>query len=106
MKLRKSSQFIGYAKQKIQQQKEMVMETLSEMHPLNEIDYDEKTMKLKEAMTSLNREQGLCVTLFYLEEKSYKEVVEITGFSSNQVKSYIQNGKRNLKLYLESNGRK
>jgi RNA polymerase sigma factor (sigma-70 family) len=56
--------------------------------------------KLKEALTALNEEQRKCVELFYLEEKSYKEVAELTGYSLVKVKSYIQNGKRNLKIRL------
>ena len=43
----------------------------------------------------------MCVRLFYLEDKSYREVAEATGFDLGKVKSAIQNGKRNLKLYLE-----
>jgi RNA polymerase sigma-70 factor (ECF subfamily) len=53
-------------------------------------------------MATLNEEQKKCITLFYLEEKSYQEITAITGYTLNQVKSYIQNGKRNLKIYLTS----
>jgi RNA polymerase sigma factor (sigma-70 family) len=53
------------------------------------------------SLEELNKEQKLCVTLFYLDKKSYQEIAESTGFSPGQVKSYIQNGKRNLKLLME-----
>ncbi len=53
------------------------------------------------ALKELNREQQQCVTLFYLQKKSYQEVSDQTGFSMLQVKSYIQNGKRNLKILIE-----
>lgn len=53
------------------------------------------------ALKELNPEQQQCVTLFYLEKKSYQEISEETGFSMLQVKSYIQNGKRNLKILIE-----
>ena len=53
------------------------------------------------AMQQLNHEQQLCVNLFYLEKKSYQEVAAITGFTMMEVKSHIQNGKRNLKLIIE-----
>ena len=53
------------------------------------------------ALKELNREQQQCVTLFYLQKKSYQEVSDETGFSMLQVKSYIQNGKRNLKILIE-----
>jgi RNA polymerase sigma factor (sigma-70 family) len=56
---------------------------------------------LEEALTTLNDEQRICVTLFYLEKKSYQEIVTHTGYSILQVKSCIQNGKRNLKIYME-----
>jgi DNA-directed RNA polymerase specialized sigma24 family protein len=53
------------------------------------------------ALEELNKEQKLCVTLFYLDKKSYSEIMDITGFNMMQVKSYIQNGKRNLKIIIE-----
>lgn len=53
------------------------------------------------ALKELNHEQKLCVTLFYLDKKSYQEITAITGYSLLQVKSYIQNGKRNLKILIE-----
>ena len=56
---------------------------------------------MKTALGELNAEQRLCVTLFYLEKRSYTEIAAQTGYSMMQVKSYIQNGKRNLRLSLE-----
>ena len=53
------------------------------------------------ALKELHPEQQQCVTLFYLQKKSYQEVSEETGYSMLQVKSYIQNGKRNLKILIE-----
>ncbi|MBL4594788.1 MAG: sigma-70 family RNA polymerase sigma factor [Flavobacteriales bacterium] len=52
--------------------------------------------KLEEAMTGLKEEQRVCIELFFLEEKCYNEVADITGYDIKKVKSYIQNGKRNL----------
>ena len=63
---------------------------------------NEYTLELMElALKELNPEQQQCVTLFYLQKKSYQEVSDATGFSMLQVKSYIQNGKRNLKILIE-----
>ena len=63
---------------------------------------NDHTLDLMEsALKDLNPEQQQCVTLFYLEKKSYQEISESTGFSLLQVKSYIQNGKRNLKILIE-----
>ncbi|MBC6493104.1 RNA polymerase sigma factor [Flavihumibacter stibioxidans] len=56
---------------------------------------------MHEGLQSLNKEQQQCVTLFYLEKKSYHQVAELTGFNLQQVKSFIQNGKRNLKLIIQ-----
>jgi RNA polymerase sigma factor (sigma-70 family) len=56
---------------------------------------------LEEALSELSEEQRLCVTLFYLQKASYNQISERTGYSLLQVKSYIQNGKRNLKQLLE-----
>ncbi len=53
------------------------------------------------AMQQINKEQQQCLTLFYLQKKSYQDITAETGFSMLQVKSYIQNGKRNLKIMLE-----
>ncbi len=56
---------------------------------------------LEEAITELNEEQRGCVTLFYLQKQSYQQIADRTNFSLLQVKSHIQNGKRNLKIILE-----
>lgn len=56
---------------------------------------------LESSMDELNEDQKTCVTLFYLQKHSYNQVSDITGFSLLQVKSFIQNGKRNLKLLVE-----
>lgn len=56
---------------------------------------------LETAIKGLKEEQRICIELFYLQEKSYVEVADITGYELNKVKSYIQNGKRKLKIKLE-----
>lgn len=62
----------------------------------------EDQLTLMEAcLETLSEEQERCVRLFYLEQKCYKDVADITGFEMGKVKSYIQNGKRNLKLCME-----
>lgn len=64
-------------------------------------ELDLKIGKIEAALINLPEEQQLCIKLFYLEEKSYKTVAEETGYDLKKVKSYIQNGKRNLKIQLE-----
>nr|WP_242692207.1 sigma-70 family RNA polymerase sigma factor [Aridibaculum aurantiacum] len=56
---------------------------------------------LHDSLHELNEEQKQCVTLFYLQKKSYQEIADTTGYTLLQVKSYIQNGKRNLKLIIQ-----
>lgn len=69
---------------------------------LKEIHDKDKALDLmSKALDQLNPEQKLCVTLFYLEKKSYQEVAIESGFSLMQVKSHIQNGKRNLRIQME-----
>ncbi len=62
---------------------------------------EEQTESLSKAISLLNEEQRTCIELFYLEKLSYKEIEEKTGFTFQQVKSFIQNGKRNLRNSLE-----
>ena len=65
------------------------------------IEKDRALNNMAQALQQLNKEQQLCVTLFYLEKKSYQEIAEQTEYSLMQVKSHIQNGKRNLKILME-----
>ncbi len=58
---------------------------------------------MEKCMETLAPEQRISVDLFYLQEKNYKEVAELTGYDLLKVKSYIQNGKRNLKICIEKN---
>ncbi len=62
---------------------------------------DRQLELVTKCLRQLNPEQKLCVTLFYLEKKTYQDIADETGYSLMQVKSYIQNGKRNLKILLE-----
>ena len=71
----------------------------AQIKELKEKDKTLDTMSL--ALKELNKEQQHCVTLFYLEKKSYQQVADETGYSLMQVKSHIQNGKRNLKILME-----
>ena len=78
-----------------------VMESADVMHQYEKEGLNEKIPELNKAIKFLNEEQRNCIELLYLQNKSYKEVSQITGYSMKKVKSYIQNGKRNLKNYLE-----
>lgn len=65
------------------------------------LDKDHQLELMTESLEELSNEQKVCVTLFYLDKKSYQDIAEETGFTLMQVKSYIQNGKRNLKISME-----
>mgnify|MGYP006315868703 FL=1 len=64
------------------------------------IQKDIQLNQLNFAIDQLNDEQKLCVTLFYLKKQTYQQIAELSGFTLMQVKSFIQNGKRNLKMKL------
>lgn len=57
--------------------------------------------KLKAELNNLKEDQRICIASFYLEKKSYHQIAAETGFDIKQVKSHIQNGKRNLRMKLE-----
>jgi len=65
------------------------------------IEQDKLYTHIGESLKELDAGQKTCVTLFYLQKKSYVEIAAETGFTLLQVKSYIQNGKRNLKMLVE-----
>lgn len=79
------------------------METETNSH-LNKTEEKEiQYTLLEKAIEELNEDQRKCIKLFYLKERSYNDIVDETGYSLNEVKSFIQNGKRNLKIKLEKN---
>lgn len=78
-----------------------VMESEEEPHLHIEDEKEMLLQKLEASIEALGDEQKLCIVLFYLEGKSYKEITDQTGLSDMKVKSHIQNGKRNLKNLIE-----
>lgn len=107
MKLRKMSSSQRYHEEIIQNLKEEIMESDIPLNLIHENNLNPVADSLESAMTKLKKEQEECIRMMYLENKSYKEIAEMTGYSLKQVKSYIQNGKRNLKIIImNSNDRK
>ncbi len=86
--------------QEMQKDMRDVMESTYELHLLNGDEKELTLNRLENGISQLNEGQKTCIELFYLQEKCYQEIADITGFSLNQVKSHIQNGKRNLKMFL------
>ncbi len=72
-----------------------------ELNTTKHIKHDALLSCINESLKELTPEQKTCITLFFLQKKSYTEIANTTGFTLMQVKSYIQNGKRNLKILVE-----
>lgn len=75
------------------------MELASDSY-LSDMNQEDTLVALEKAMDELDTSQRECIKLFYLDKKSYSEITAVTGYSFNEVKSFIQNGKRNLKIKL------
>ena len=73
-------------------------------HDDNKHEKEEKLQVLEQSIFELKDKQRECIELFFLKQKSYQEISKQTGYTENEVKSYIQNGKRNLKILLEQKG--
>lgn len=81
------------------------MENDPYLHPVDN-DGPEMEEALADCITKLKEDQKRCIRLFYYENKCYDEIALDMGIDEKKVKSYLQNGKRNLKLCLEAkNGR-
>ncbi|HCY01301.1 MAG TPA: RNA polymerase subunit sigma-24 [Bacteroidales bacterium] len=76
------------------------VEINSNVHPDDEDLLEQRLDKLERKLSKLSEEQQVCVKLFYIKRQSYAEICTITGYTQNQVKSHIQNGKRKLKIML------
>jgi RNA polymerase sigma-70 factor, ECF subfamily len=77
------------------------MENEPELHPIDRAQEEINEQALYECIERLKDEQKQCIRLFYFEEKSYREISAELELEEKKVKSFIQNGKRNLKICLE-----
>ena len=80
-----------------------LMQTGEDVHLNGIFQKEEQLKQLEQCMETLTTEQKQSVELFYLQNKCYKEISEITGTEWNKVRSLIQNGRRNLKICMEKN---
>lgn len=80
-----------------------LMQSDEDVHLNGVMQKEENFQKLEKCMQTLSPEQKTTVALFYLENKCYKEISEETGIEWNKVRSYIQNGRRNLKICMDKN---
>ena len=88
-------------KQKNYYEFEFEQPTIEEEENIASVSDDDMLQQMKPCLLKLKEPQRICIELFYLQNKSYQEIVSETPYSINEVKSYIQNGKRNLKLLLQ-----
>ena len=82
----------------------LLMQNEEDLHLNGVMEREENFKKLEKCIDSLSDEQRTMIKLFYLEGKCYNEIVEITGYEWNHVRSAIQNGRRNLKLCMDKQG--
>jgi RNA polymerase sigma-70 factor (ECF subfamily) len=84
---------------------ERFMESALLLHPTEDKQIlEEKLQTMEQVLTELNAAQASCLRLFYLEGKSYEDITKQLGLTLNEVKSHIQNGKRNLKIGMVRKG--
>ncbi len=81
---------------------EIFMESTMNLHPIDEPNNEDLQALLQTCLEQLKQEQRQCVELFYYKQRCYKEIADELEFDENKVKSCIQNGKRNLKICIES----
>lgn len=83
---------------------EEIMDFTEELHPIDKaLQKEQEIDALMRCIEALKDEQKQCIDMFYLKKQCYQDIVDQTGYVLKKVKSYIQNGKRNLKICLESN---
>lgn len=86
---------------KIVEFKSEFVQSEENVHLNGVLDKEENYKKLEFCLGTLTEEQRIAIKLFYLEGKCYNEIVNSTGHDWNQVRSFIQNGRRNLKNCME-----
>ncbi|MBL7725710.1 MAG: sigma-70 family RNA polymerase sigma factor [Chitinophagaceae bacterium] len=81
-----------------------LVQSEEDVHLNGVLEKEENFKKLEYCLGTLTDEQRECIRLFYLEGKSYNEIVALYGMEWNQVRSLIQNGRRNLKICMDKAG--
>jgi RNA polymerase sigma factor (sigma-70 family) len=66
-----------------------------------EYELPQGASSLERCLAALVEQQRQCVTWFYYEDKSYKEIADLLAEELGKVRSHIQNGRRNLRICLE-----
>ena len=78
-----------------------IMHLTDNMHLDGVMEKEESLSMMEQCIEKLPEEQKTTIELFYLKEKCYKEIAETTAIEINKVRSFIQNGRRNLKICMD-----
>jgi RNA polymerase sigma-70 factor (ECF subfamily) len=84
---------------------ESLMQSEENVHLNGVFDKEENLQRLEHCLSTLENDQKRAVQLFYIEGKCYNEIVELMAQEWNQVRSFIQNGRRNLKTCMDKKTR-
>ncbi len=103
MQLRKKNHTVSFDEMAPAAQAEVV-HSAGVLHPVEVQEEDPHQIALKNCIEKLPAQQKHCVEQFYYEDKSYKEIAELTGDDLGLIRSNIQNGRRNLRICMEKSG--
>lgn len=103
MQLRKKNHTVSFDDMLPATQAEVV-QSVGALHPMDDFEEDGQQQALKKCIEALPPQQKHCVEQFYFEDKSYKEIADLTGDDLGLVRSNIQNGRRNLRICMEKKG--
>jgi RNA polymerase sigma-70 factor (ECF subfamily) len=81
-----------------------LVQSEEDLHLNGVLTREENLQKMERCLQTLSPEQKITIEMFYLQNKCYNEIAETTGIEWNKVRSYIQNGRRNLKICMEKSG--
>jgi RNA polymerase sigma factor (sigma-70 family) len=79
-----------------------LMQSEENLHLNGVLEKEENLSKMEHCLEKLTAEQKQAIELFYLKGKCYNEIADLTGLDWNKVRSVIQNGRRNLKICMET----
>lgn len=100
MELRKKNLTVSFDEMLPSAQAELV-QSAGAVHPIDILEENGEERALKKCLERLSLQQKQCVEQFYFENRSYKEISQITGEEIGTVRSHIQNGRRNLRICME-----
>lgn len=83
---------------------DMPNDTYSEKNVLDKIEEDEKKAVINQVMETMPRDESLILTLYYLEENSIKEIVQITGFTESNIKVKLHRARKRFGELVTSFG--